>query len=191
MARDEAPPFARGETFYNGSVPSSLSDVARNYEGKEYVFEDTIYGTGLPVRVRVVRNSAAYNLKPKKLVSFDSANFGKCVNAYTKTTAAHGYPVDELLPAGGVAPNDLFYIVVDGPALVTSPAAGVAVNVGDAIVAITAATTDAPDAGRVTTQDLTGATAVLGTQIVNKVGRAMSALTSGQTATDFLVGVRW
>ena len=37
MARDEAPPWARGETFYNGSPVGTSPPI--NYRGREYLFE--------------------------------------------------------------------------------------------------------------------------------------------------------
>lgn len=195
MARDDAPPFNRGETWYGGSAIDSNDLGGVNLEGKEYVFEDTIRGTQNPVRVRVVRNKAADVLLPKRLVRFQAGSFyGRRVDGYTSTTAEEGFPVDELLPSTGVPVNDLFYIVVNGPALVLSDLAGGANNVittSNNLVALTAATSGATTAGRVAAQDLTGATAVLANQIQNRIGRALTAATTANTNTDILTYVRW
>jgi hypothetical protein len=183
MARDEAPPFVRGGTYYQGGSIDTTSLGGVNLEGKEYKFEDTVYGTGMYVTCRIVRNSGTFNLRPKRMVSFDSSYYGQRVNGYTATTGGAGFPVDELLPAAGVPPNDLFYVVVDGPAAVLTPldaGADNVVNVGDILAAITAATTGATTAGRVASLDATAATFSLGTER-NAIGRAISAATTANT----------
>src|SRR5512135_2161628 len=91
----ETPPFERGKTWMGqGSSPTfdptdqvgstGFYTPAVNLEGKVYMFPDTIYGTGVPVIVRCVRNNSgqqltvqgvaaptACNLKPCRLVIFD------------------------------------------------------------------------------------------------------------------------
>jgi hypothetical protein len=186
MARDEAPPFERGSTFYNG-MPIDTNDLGGvNLEGKEFEFEDEFHGTGHKVRVRVVRNSGAFNLKPKRLVTFDAAAYGRRCNGHTAVDAAYAFPVDERLPAAGVVPNDLFYVVVSGPALCVTPNAGVAIAAGARLVGLTAASTNDADSGKIT-----DAATLVADEAANKVGRAMSALTVGQTNADVLVGVGW
>lgn len=194
-------PFDRGQTASTG-LSSVDSTVLNNLEGKEYIVDDVdpatgIARTGRRVKLRCVRNKAAAALLPKRLVSFKASAgvFGAHVDGYADTTAEESYPVDEYLPAAGVAVDDLFYIVVEGPALVLSDLAGGAnnvLNVGDCVVALTAATSGATTAGRVAPQDLTGATALLAKQIKNQVGYALTAKTTGNTNADVLVDVgRW
>lgn len=203
MARKENPPFPRGQTFYNGGTIDSNNLGGANLEGTVWEFEDIDYSTapfkqrsGRLVKCMIVRNVAAAALLPKRLVSFKQSAgspFVGQVDGYTTTTAAEGYPVDEFLPAAGVPVNDLFYIVIDGPAKVLTDLAGGAnnvVNVAGAVVALTAATSGATTAGRVAPQDLTGATALLANQVQNRVGRAMSAVTTSNTNNDLLVDVR-
>lgn len=207
MARDEAPPFERGQTFHGGdatAITNGLTETA-HLEGMEWVFEDLDYSvqgakpkrSGKAVRCRCVRNTGAVALLPKQLVTpeVDAASgkdlLGR-VDGKVRLTAARCFPVDEWLPAAGVAVNDLFWIVVEGPATIQTPLAGDASNViavGDRLVSVTAATSGATTAGRATVQDLTGATALLGNQVQNRIGFALSAKTTANTNADLLIDV--
>ena len=196
MARDESAPFARGETFANGNFeilnaangPFGLGGI--NLEGKEFVFEPNADATtptyaqlgadpnGRPIRVKVVRNVSTINLKPKRLVRYQLATTG--INLETRvdgyTAAVTDIPagmVDEFLPAAGVPPQDLFYLVIDGPTVGTSLTTGtVAINQGDRLVPGAGTTKITADAGCVASQDLTGSAGALGANIQNRVGRA-------------------
>lgn len=192
----QAPPFQRG-TF-------SGTDEFLHLEGREFIFEDVNPGpgtslqrTGRQVRCRLVRNKAGFALLPKRLVAFQAAagKYGARVDGYADVTAEHAYPVDEYVRAAGVPDGALFYIVVEGPALVLTDLAGGANNLlplGTNVVALTAATSGATTAGRIAPQDLTGATALLANQIMHKVGRALTARTTANTNADILVDVgRW
>jgi hypothetical protein len=160
-------------------MPIDTNDLGGvNLEGKEFEFEDEFHGTGHKVRVRVVRNSGTANIKPKRTTKFDANAYGRRVTAVQDAAAGYGFPADERLPAAGVVPNDLFYVVVGGPALVLSPDAGCTITAGDHIASTG---TD----GRVDKVDDTPVA-----EVVNKVGRAMAAAT-GAVATDILVGVGW
>ena len=193
-------PFERGTTANTGqTVDSTTLD---NLEGKEYMVEDYSPSTGLNrtghmVKLRVVRNKAAAALLPKRLVTFSTTagKYGNQVTGYADTTAENAYPVDEYLPAAGVAVDDLFYIVVEGPAVVLSDLAGGATNlvpVGTVLVALTAVTSGATTAGRVAPQDLTGATSPLALQVQNRLGYALTARTTSNTDADILVNIgKW
>lgn len=187
MARDEAPPFARGETFYNGGTIDSSNLGGVNLEGKEFTVEDTIYGTGCRVRLMVVRNTSAVNIQGKRLVQFDPAYLRQRANGYANVANQYSFPSDELLGSNGVPVNDLFYVVVEGPAAILTTDAGNAVALGDQVVATTFAASTAVTDGRITT---IAATAT-GPDSNNAVGRAMSACTVGQTAQALVIGVRW
>ncbi len=203
MARNENPPFGRGQTFYNGGTIDSANLGGLNLEGKEWLFEDMDYSsqalgvarTNRYVLCRCVRNVAAAALLPKRLASYQATagNYTQRVDGYATTTAARvAGVVDEWLPAAGVPVNDLFWIVIEGPTLVITDLAGGANNVwniGDVAVALTAATSGATTAGRPAPQDLTGATALLGNQIQNHLGRALSAKTTANTNADLLMDV--
>jgi hypothetical protein len=204
MARNENPPFARGETFYNGGTIDANDLGGLNLEGKEWVFEDQNPNADTArsnkyVRCRVVRNTAAIALLPKRLVRFerDASNpdeWGRRVDGYAAVTAAECYPVDEYLPAAGVPVNDLFYIVVEGPAVILTSLSNMTANIdsGGWVVSITAATSGATTAGRINTQDDSGGTTPQSLQIMNRIGRALGAVTTAQTNTDVLIEVgKW
>ncbi len=208
MSRHENPPFARGETFYNGGTIDSNNLGGVNLEGKIYEFEDDdLYNAGLPgarparsgrlVKCMIVRNVAAIALLPKRLVTLKKTGtkyLGQ-IDGYVTTTADRCYPLDEFLPAAGVPINDLCYIVIEGPATVLTDLAGADNDnfaVGGVVVGLTAATSGCTTAGRPAPQDLTGATALLGAQIQNRIGRALSAKTTANTNADLLIDVgKW
>lgn len=207
MARNEAPPFPRGQTFYNGATINTSDLGGQNLEGKEWEFEDIDLSqtgakparTNRTVRCRCVRNVSGINLLPKRVVSYQTGGtdgryaVGR-VDGYTTTVAQRAAGVvDEWLPAAGVVNNDLFWIVVEGPTKVLTDLAGGANNVhtiGELVTALTAATSQATTAGRVQPQDLTGATQLLGNQVLNVIGRALSAATTANTGADLLVDMQ-
>ena len=209
MARDESPPFARGETYANGNAeilnaasgPWGLGGI--NLEGKEFVFEPNADGqggttysqlgsdpAGRPIRVKVVRNVSGQNLKPKRLVKFQTGTAGvpleTRVDGYTSAVSDIPAGVtDEFLPTAGVPNNDLFYVVIDGPTIGTSLSASPGtLATGSRLVpgAGTSLTND--DAGRVALQDLTGSAATLGNNIQNRVGRVDSATSITATSAN-------
>ena len=154
------------------------------------------------MRVRVVRNSSGIALLPKRLASFevdatDPDQWGRRCAGYSTTTAAEGHPIDEYLPAAGVVDNDLFYVIMDGPAVVLTSLSDLAADAaaGDWFVSITGATSQATTSGRLslTTLVTTNSTgAALFNQVVNRIGRALSAATTQNTNFDVLVEVgRW
>jgi len=192
MAYQETPPFDRGFTRFGGS-PVSATDGA-GFEGKEYTFPDKDWGssdetkpdrsTGM-VRVRVVRNLSGGALLPKRIakMKLDGTAYEERgqVSGYAETVGEHGFPIDEFLPAAGVAANDLFYVVVDGCAKVTSAAAG------DTTVAIGEYVIPSTD-GKVIGQDPTvAAGAATFNQVFGTIGRAVTAVAA--INTDFVIEV--
>ena len=119
------------------------------------------------------------------------------MDGYARLFAARSFPVDEFLPSAGVAVNDLFWIVMQGPAIVLTGIACDAGNViteGDRVVAATGATSQATTAGRVRTHDQDTAAnstgSALANQIFNAIGAALSAKTTANTNADLLVDVK-
>lgn len=188
MARDEAPPFERGATWYGGGTINSSDLDAPNLEGKEFVFEPVQPGaastqadpSGRAVRVKVVRNRSGVNLKPARLVKFKASDpIEGSVDGYCYAVGDRpAGVVDEYLPAAGVPDLDLFYVVIDGPTKVTQThTSNSNLSIGDRLVPTAGGGSSATDdlSGRVLKQDLTGATAALAGNIQNCIGVAGEA----------------
>jgi hypothetical protein len=222
MARNENPPFGRGETFYNlfSATTQSTSDGIQ-FEGREWVFEDVdptkkTYRSGRPVTCRVVRNVSGIALLPGRVARFAagalSANgapgglFGGQVDGYVNTTPtanvndlnSKGVPIDEFLPTAGAQNNDLFWVVIQGPASIKTDLATLSpsILVGDAVIGQTAATSQATTAGRIIDINANTASAtIMAANPFGFIGYAMSgpagAATTAATAnnTDALVVV--
>lgn len=201
MARTENPPFERGMTFYNGGTIDANNLGGVQHEGKIWEFEDLDYSntsvgakkqrSGRMVKCMCVRNVSGIALLPKRLAGIYTAGAdGKYalgrVAGYTTTTNERGYPIDEFLPAAGVPANDLFWVVVEGPAMcITDLAAGAGnvINVGSYVDALTAATSQCTTAGRV--EIIANVTA----SMPLRVGMALSAVSTTNTNADLLIEV--
>jgi len=199
MARDENPPFGRGETWYGGTTPTATNLGGGHLLGKEWVFEDQSptavqSRTGAFVRCRAVRNTSGIALAPKRLGVFSvvAGEYGMNVTGYASTTAQECYPIDEYLPSGGAVDDDIFWIIIEGPAVITNgQTAGATTNfaVGAWLVSQTAVTSQAATAGCAEAQVLTGATSPLAEQVQNRIGRAMTARTTANTGADVLAWI--
>ncbi len=162
MAREETPPFARGESYYNGETIDSNNLGGVNLEGKEFVFEVNApddYAaqdpSGRYVRVKVVRNRSGTNLKPGRIAHFKAADPYECsVDGYCAGVGDRPAGViDEFLPAAGVPDLDLFYVVIEGPTKVKQPGSSSDVlAIGDRLVPATGTSATNDDAGRVAKQ---------------------------------------
>lgn len=200
MARQENPPFPRGGTgtFYSDPFtidPGTNDNAGLALEGTEWVFEDKDFSqngvapdrTNRLVTCRVVRNKSGGVLLPKRVakVKIDGTVAelaGGQVTGYLSTVGDKGYPIDEFLPAAGVVDGDLFYVVVKGPATVTSSSAGTTtLIVGQQAVA------DGLAAGKVVAQDTTATGANIYAQIQGAIGRAMTPVAA--INTDFILDV--
>lgn len=166
--------------------------------------------TGFLKRVRIMRNVSTVAIQGGFLIApQESGTDGKfflgrfngyCnVGGQSPAQTIPSYGVDEFLPSAGVLNNDLCYCTVEGPWLGTasltaaellgdSSGAGAPIQIGDVLENTTAAastnTTNLATAtcGRLcnlTLGTLTGKT--LGFQILNRVGRALSSVTTNQT----------
>jgi hypothetical protein len=205
-ARDETPPFARGRTYADGATidSSDLTNlIGQDIEGKDWVFEDINPNTGIQrtnhsVRCRAIRNMASFNLLPSRVLAVFTTTAGRQesrAGGYTTTTAADVLGVvDEYLPAAGVPQYDVFWAVIDGPTVVytdIAAAAGNLITLGQRVVALTAVTSGATTAGRVAVQTLAATTLLVAdaSQIMNVIGRALTAATTANTNTGILVYV--
>lgn len=196
--------IARGKTFYDGNTIDTADYGGIHIEGSVRQFKDyDIVADSTFLKLRsarmvtciLVRNVSGIALLPGRLVRWQAAQRGKRVDGYTTTTAAEAAGVvDEWLPTAGVPNGDLFWLTVDGPTLVRTDLTGdtdTNFSEGDILVAITAVTSQATTAGRVRQADFTGAAtgATLADQITNRIGRAMSANTTGQTNRNVLADI--
>ena len=191
--------FPRGKTFYDGTtidVSSSYANVGGiGLEGQVHYFPCTAAETtGRPrrdqtlVKALCVRNVSGVALLPSRRVVFKAGSEGKRVDGYARTTYDNVRltgVVDDHLPSTGVPDGDLFWLIRGGKCLVkTTHAAdgGNVLVVGDRVVGATAANSTATTAsGCVELQVLTGATAILASQIQNAIGIALTARTTANT----------
>lgn len=198
MARDEAPPFARGETFYNGTTKDSVFSDPLNYLGREYVFEpnaqDSVQGyptaqdtSGRAIRVRVAQNNSGAALLPKRIARFKKASpFKTLVDGYVfQASDIVAGVIDEFLPAAGVADGDLFYLVVSGPTICKSETSGtVALAIGDKLYAAAGTSVLHATAGAVAEF-----TTPLLVELLQHVGTADAAVTSNSADVAIVANI--
>ncbi len=187
-------PFPLGGTYGDGATVAVTDGV--QLEGKEYWVECRSPGGGVggildtvitekPKKVRIVRNVTGSAMLPKLIAKLQLDGTGmeytSRVKDYADTVGQVGYPIDEFLPAAGVPNNDLFYIVVEGPAKVTTAAAGdTNISIGSMVIPSTG--------GKVIDQDITvAAGAATFNQIQGAIGRAIQAVNA--INTDFYIDV--
>jgi hypothetical protein len=203
MSQNVTPLPDRGFTYHGGTPGAVGKSIVM--EGSQVVFRDDVAVTGESAKsIRsnrmthavLVRNTSGGVLLPGRQVTWAAGFRGRRVNGYSTTTAVEvAGVVDDQLPVGGVANNDLFWLLRKGPALVKTPLAGGAGNVfaeGNALIALTAATSGAITAGRPAVFDFTATSTGttngdLGRALANRFGRVMSAMTTGQTDAFMLV----
>jgi hypothetical protein len=174
------PPFALGQTLGVSSATAGTGWV-----GSVKQFPDVNPTTGAIRSNRIktcvaVRNSSGAALLPKRVVRFVRGTAGtavfSAVDGYTAVTNSEFVGVvDEHLPAAGVVSNDVFWVTVEGPTEVSVALSGSDVAVGDRLAAITAATSGATTAGRVTTSGVGAATTAAGDNSLGVIGYACSA----------------
>lgn len=177
------PPFALGQTL---GVTSATDGTG--WVGAVKVFPDVVPSTGKVRSNRVkrciaVRNVSGVALLPKRVVVFKSGSHTEVDGYDADTTKVPAGVVDEHLPTGGVANNDVFWMTVEGPTEVKlGPASEAAADT--ALVALTAAaSTHSTTAG----QAQTGAVTY---HQHNYIGRALSAGTTGQNVLAIVNLVR-
>lgn len=174
------PPFALGQTLGVSSTADGTGWV-----GVVKQFPDVNPTTGAIRSNRIktcvaVRNISAVALLPRRVVRFARGTAGtsvfSAVDGYTAVANSEFVGVvDEHLPASGVAVNDVFWVTVDGPSEVSVALSGADVAVGDRLAVITAATSGATTAGRVTTSGVGAATTAAGDNSLGVIGYACSA----------------
>jgi hypothetical protein len=190
----------RGKTYLKGPnrTPGSTYGVSVAIEGIRKVFKDVDYSStdsikpprsGGEVECILVRNTSGTTLLPGRVCVWASTYQGRRVDGYTSLD--QGQPVagivDEFLPTAGVADDDLFWLVVKGPALIKKALSAATLAKDDFVVAITAATSQATTAGRIMSIASTSNATNGCSQVLNRIGIAMS--TSATTDANVLVYV--
>jgi len=200
----------RGTTFFAGSTPPTTFGGTVGIEGHLQRFRDLDPTTGVDSSYqartgrfnicRFVRNVSGMSdpLLPKRVVKYASAHRYKRVDGYCNVDYEEVAGVVDDFLASGIPNNDLGWIVVAGPALVTMPASQIGdIAIGQRLVALTAAaSTHSTTAGRprvfnaagtFTAAQTTDGTAFKVLQY--SFGSALSAVSSSSTNSDMLVNV--
>lgn len=205
----EDPPFPLGETLKGTqTIDGTTSTINETVLGTRCAFEHVDYSisgltagrarlSGKPICAIALRNTSGITLLPKRLVRLDTtAGLGRIKNADGYTVLLAGLPavlVDPWLPSAGVADDDIFWGIYQGPALVLTPTAGADLNgdiaAGAPLVAATGSTSGNSTGGRVSNITMAAQTAatVSYSMAKNFIGHALSARTTGETAANLLV----
>jgi hypothetical protein len=185
------PPFALGQTLGVSSVTDGTGWVGAV---KQFPDVNPITGVIRSNRIKTcvaVRNVATIALAPKRVVVFaTAAGLGglSTVTGYASVlNAEHVGVVDEFLPTAGVAINDVFWVVVDGPTEVAGIVSGTELAAGNRIAAVSAAASTGLTAGRVGPSLLSAASTAAGDAGRGVIGYAMSA--SSTSATTLTTGL--
>ena len=211
-SKTDSLPFELGKTYYGGNAQLAIDIANSTLKGAEllgvtFEKEDVDEGdTTTPFvkpyrsycrrRLMAVRNLSGITLHRKRLVRLKVSGLsvvGTLDGYATNVDEPHAYPLDEFLsPTIGLPNGDIGYIVVYGPAMCLTDLAGGVLNViadGDVLGALTGSTTGATTSGRVYTVN-TAASSNTGNALLNSIGWAMSAKTTGQSNGDVLVFIR-
>lgn len=155
-------------------------------------------GGGRMITAVLLRNTSGLTLLGKRLGLLDTtAGYGGCKNVVGYASARAERKVvliDPWLPSTGVADDECFWGIIAGPAIVLTPIAGSGfggadIAVGGPLIATTGTTTGVTTSGRVGNPAIANATDAQGAfdQAIALLGRALSARTTGETASDLLV----
>lgn len=206
MAAERANIFPRGQTFH-GSGTATLSSTYGTsvaLEGRVCISKakaaegDLTARDGADIKSIIVRNTSGINLVPGDIVIWEAGYRRLRVNSKSKLTACEiAGVVDDLLPSAGVRDEDLFHLIVSGPCLakLSATAAEAVITAGDLLYAVTAATSQAPEAGKFTKWAGTNSSTETedGTVVKiarNAIGIAISAATTADTGKTRLVDLQ-
>lgn len=147
--QDHNLPFPRGQTFGDGVL--TLSDTYHHaQEGRVYEVPDTVHGTGVKVKLRVVKNDTGAAITvARNLCEFDGPDaydFGRRVTSFGNNLSGQGVvckPLDDAYAVGQVIPDqDLFYVCEEGPCTILTETGVVALPAGTALAANAQGTID-------------------------------------------------
>lgn len=155
--------------------------------------------TGKPITAILLRNETGFTLLGKRLARLSrAAGYGQtqAVDGYCAVLADQSLVfVDGNLPSTGVPDDDIFWGIINGPTLALTPfeEGGVqkTVAAGDWLVGATGSTTGTSGVGRVACAGILAGGSLAATdayaQAANRLARALSARTTGETNSDILV----
>lgn len=128
-------PFKRGNTYADGEITMSLT-TAKALEGRIYEVPDDVNGTGLTVKLRVVRNVTGSAITvARAFCQFKAddagAQWGRHIGADGSGCTADlpsSAMDDAMIVDASIVENDLFYVVDEGPVQVVTGATAVDLN---------------------------------------------------------------
>lgn len=145
--QDHNLPFPRGQTFSDG-VLTMTDQFHSAQEGRVYEVDDTVHGTGVKIKLRVVKNDTGAAITvTREFAQFsgpptghgDVLDFGRRIGRVGVNLSAHGVivkPIDDAYTVGQVIPaGDLFYVIESGWATVLTEGVLVALPARTAIAA--------------------------------------------------------
>ena len=193
-------PFNLGETLRGTDDDSNL--INAEILGQIHFFYSNVRGAadnrgnktrrvGKKIKAIALRNLSGITLYGKRVALLKTAA------GYNLITAVDGYCailgnknvviIDEFLSVSGVAANDIFWGILEGPVIVLTPVLtgddfNGAITAGAQIVGATAVTTQATSSGRVSNITVATAHATNAfTLATNMIGVALSTRTTGET----------
>jgi hypothetical protein len=181
-------PFQRGKTLYETESPGTQPNIL----GQLYAFEglpvDKLQAAGQPavglgLGARVCLNASGIALKPGRIATWknDATNpFGTAVGGYAfASTDFVAGVIDEFLPAAGVQPGDIFWLIQFGLTKVRTPGTLPAnIAIGDPLIPGVGTSGTNDDAGRVIR--VTGTLDTIA-ESLSYAGRAQEAVTTADT----------
>lgn len=204
-------PFPLGTTLYQNMPTGTLAaDIAsgklkgEEILGRMYEIEDrdlSSTDTVKPIRtyfrrwIMPVRNMSGSTLHRKRLFAKQLSTTNQMGHVLGYGSAAgqqQCYPSDEFLSASlGIPNRDVFYIILQGPAMCTNGAAADATEIiadGDALICKAGTSATNADAGRVVTISQS-ATDLSAASHINLVGFSMGVRLTTEVTSDILVNV--
>lgn len=205
MSIPEGAPFPLGSTMVGTDPSGNL--INENFLGQIHEFEfpqgtsslaTNSRVTGRRVKAICCRNVSGGALLPKRLVTSYTTSEGAPIlgaaNTYPAALAAQAKGViDSWLPSAGVADDDLFWVIIEGPCYVLTPMVNTQFNGAFAPGSVLCAATHTETgtgAGRVsntvfTTDSITQNKAMT----ENRIGTCLATVTTGSTNTTVLINV--
>lgn len=194
----------RGYTYFGDKTPPTTYGQSVGVEGTPKTFNNDAAATNggvitprdnRKIECLLVRNASGISLLPGRVCTWQATYEGRRVDGMCRLdwSGPIAGVVDDLLPTAGVQKDDLFWLMIKGPALVKTSLGADATNVineNDFVMALTAATSQATTSGRIQSYVATSNVTNAVTALLNKIGQAMSAKTTGNTNANVLINLQ-